>query len=78
MKKAKRKITFTANWGFYLNCGDGSFTDVDIKCGVSSEKYSNIINEYMNDSPSYIGSCCGSSPVHIKEIKNLIDGKFNN
>ncbi len=78
MKKAKRKITFTANWGFYLNCGDGSFTDVDIKCGVSSENYSNIINEYMNDSPSYIGSCCGSSPVHIKEIKNLIDGKFNN
>jgi methionine synthase I (cobalamin-dependent) len=78
MDKAKSKITFPENWGLYLNCGDGSFTDVDIKCGVSPEIYSNIIREYLNFSPSYIGSCCGSSPEHIKELKSILDGQFNN
>jgi methionine synthase I (cobalamin-dependent) len=78
MEKAKREIIFPENWGLYLNCGDGSFTDVDIKCGVSPEIYSNIIKEYLDYSPSYIGSCCGSSPQHIKEIKKVIDGKCNN
>ena len=78
MYKAKEEIEFPENWGLYLNCGDGSFTDVDIKCGIVPVDYSNIIKEYLDYSPSYIGSCCGSSPEHIKEIKILIDGKHNN
>ena len=78
MEKAKKEITFPTNWGLYLNCGDGSFTDVDIQCGISPVNYSSIIKEYLNDSPSYIGSCCGSSPEHIKEIQKVIDGKRNN
>ena len=78
MDKAKNKITFPENWGLYLNCGDGSFTDVDIKCGVSPEIYSDIIKEYLRYSPSYIGSCCGSSPEHIKEIKKILDGQHYN
>jgi methionine synthase I (cobalamin-dependent) len=76
MDKAKSKITFPENWGLYLNCGDGSFTDVDIKCGVSPENYSNIIKKYLRFSPSYIGSCCGSSPKHIKKIKNILNGQY--
>ncbi len=77
MEKAKAEIDFPANWGLYLNCGDGSFTDTDIQCGIPPEDYSNIINEYRKLSPSYVGSCCGSAPEHIKEIKKVIDGKRN-
>jgi methionine synthase I (cobalamin-dependent) len=77
MNKAKSEYIFKTNWGLYLNCGDGSFTDEDIKCGLSPESYSDIIKGYLDYSPSYIGSCCGSSPEHIKKIKSLIDGKRN-
>lgn len=77
MEKAKKEITFPNNWGLYLNCGDGSFADTDIQCGIPPRNYSNLIKEYLDFSPSYIGSCCGSSPEHIKEIKKMIDGKIN-
>ena len=77
MERAKREIIFPENWGLYMNCGDGSFTDVDIKCGISPDNYSSIVKEFLDYSPLYIGSCCGSSPEHIKEIKKLIDGKRN-
>ena len=78
MQKAKSIITFPAKWGLYLNCGDGSFTDTNIKCGVSPKNYSEISKGYLSLSPSYIGSCCGSSPKHIKEIKKVIDENRNN
>ncbi|NNL22112.1 MAG: hypothetical protein HKO83_12405, partial [Ignavibacteriaceae bacterium] len=27
--------------------------------------------------PSFIGACCGSTPDHIRVIKELLDGKNN-
>lgn len=62
------------NWGLYLNCGDGTFKNEDIKCGVLPDEYTNSIKNYMDKSPLFIGACCGSSPKHIKEIKKLLDG----
>jgi methionine synthase I (cobalamin-dependent) len=77
MEKAKNLTKFPANWGLYLNCGDGSFSDTDIKCGISPITYSDEINKYLKLSPAYIGACCGSSPAHIKGIKKMLDGKAN-
>ncbi|MFB3057192.1 MAG: homocysteine S-methyltransferase family protein, partial [Ignavibacteriaceae bacterium] len=29
---------------------------------------------YLEYQPSFIGTCCGSSPEHIKTIKRILDG----
>jgi len=69
-------IDHTKNWGFYLNCGAGNPTDKIITCGVSPEKYSEIVKDSLKWNPSFIGSCCGSSPEHVKAIKRVLDGKY--
>ncbi|MCL5028964.1 MAG: homocysteine S-methyltransferase family protein [Bacteroidetes bacterium] len=69
---------FDFNWGTYLNCGSGEFTDEDITCGVSPVEYNNLIKKILVKSPSFIGACCGSSPEHIKQIKMLLDGNSKN
>lgn len=61
------------NWGFYINCGDGKLTDDKIGCAISSEDYAKKANDFLKFSPSFIGSCCGSSPEHTKKIKQLIE-----
>ena len=66
------------NWGAYLNCGSGGFTDDNISCGVSPEQYKLSVEKMLRKKPSFIGSCCGSTPKHIKMIKELLDGKTRN
>lgn len=66
---------FDYNWGFYLNCGSGNPEDTVIQCGFSPEDYVNLVKDSLKYSPSFIGSCCGSNPVHIKKIKEYLDGK---
>lgn len=61
-------------WGFYLNCGSGKFTDNKIDCAVSPLEYAKLVKPYLAYNPSFIGSCCGSSPEHTKKLKSLIDG----
>jgi len=61
-------------WGFYLNCGAGLPYDDDIRCGINPREYAAMIKKYINKDTSFVGSCCGSSPEHTKEIKKVIDG----
>lgn len=63
------------NWGFYLNCGSGNYSDVEIREGISPEKYSDLVNEFYNDNLLYVGSCCGSSPKHTAKIRELLNDK---
>ena len=65
-------------WGTYLNCGSGKFTDENIKCGVSPDEYGKAISVLLDKRPSFIGSCCGSSPEHTKIIKKILDEKTGN
>ncbi len=66
---------FTNNWGYYLNCGSGNPEDTIIHCGFSPEDYLKTVKESLSFSPSFIGACCGSNPVHIRKIKEYLDGK---
>lgn len=66
------------NWGTYLNCGSGNYTDENIKCGIPPLEYAKYVKEILNKKPSFIGACCGSGPEHIKEIKSIIYGKIRN
>ncbi len=73
--KIKKFIKKELNWGAYFNCGSGDYTDEQIICGISPSDYTSEIYKLLKYSPSFIGACCGSNPNHIKEIKNLLDGK---
>ncbi len=77
-KKILNNVNQNYNWGFYLNCGGGNYTDKIIKCVVSPEQYISDVKQSLNKKPSFIGACCGSSPEHIKEIKRLLDGRIKN
>lgn len=65
------------NWGFYLNCGSGDYNDSDITCGVSPKEYLEIVKSSLSLQPKLIGACCGSTPAHIKILREYIDGKIS-
>ena len=54
--------------------GAGLPADHNITCGISPTEYAEIVKKNLNLTPSFIGSCCGSSTEHTKEIKKVIDG----
>lgn len=64
-------------WGFYLNCGSGDYNDSEITCGVSPKEYLEIVKSSLSLNPKLIGACCGSTPAHIKILREYIDGKIS-
>lgn len=75
--KALQKIKPDYNWGFYLNCSKGFITDNIYSKGLSVSGYSDVVKAALKYSPSFIGSCCGSTPAFTKQIKRIIDGTDN-
>lgn len=75
-KKLGKSINY--NWGFYLNCGSGNPEDEIIKCGVSPDEYLESVKSSLKFHPSFIGSCCGSNPSHIRKIKEFLDDTNRN
>lgn len=67
-----QKLDF--NWGLYLNCGSGDYSDNIIKCGVSPNEYGLLTKQMLKKNPSFIGACCGSSPAHIRSIRKIVNG----
>lgn len=65
---------FTGNWGAYLNCGSGNYTDEKITCGVDEKAYYKIVKKMLPLKPSFIGSCCGSNSKHIQKIRDAVNG----
>jgi len=74
-QKALKRISALQQWGFYLNCGTTTFNNENIHCGVSPETYTDIVKKSLSKKPSFIGACCGSSPLHIKNLKDMLDEK---
>lgn len=72
------KSNFDFNWGFYLNLGGGNYHEQKIITSISPNDYAKIVNNYLIKRPSFIGGCCGSNPNHIKKLRQVLDGKFNN
>ncbi|HSW53680.1 MAG TPA: homocysteine S-methyltransferase family protein [Ignavibacteriaceae bacterium] len=74
-EKVIGSIQLPEKWGFYLNCGSGQHTDKNIECGIQPIEYLEIIKKSILYKPSFIGSCCGSSPAHTKIIRKYLDGQ---
>ena len=70
--------SFNYKWGFYLNCGSGSYSDLKILEGISPSEYRKIVKENYMLNPFFVGSCCGSTPLHTKAIKGIIDAEIYN
>ncbi len=71
----KNNITFDYRWGYYLNCGSGNYNDFEIYEGVTPIEYGNIVKESFSPNLFFVGSCCGSTPLHTKAIRKAIDEK---
>jgi S-methylmethionine-dependent homocysteine/selenocysteine methylase len=74
LDKIINTISLNFNWGFYLNCGGGNYTDQNIKCGIDEFEYAEIVKTYLDYKPKLIGACCGSNPKHIYELKKILNG----
>lgn len=58
-------------FGFYLNCFEQVYKSSF--CELSPTIYKQIIKEFINYKPIFIGSCCGSNPEHTKIIKETLN-----
>ena len=67
------EIEFNFNWGVYMNLGSGDYTDDTIINSVSPRHYQKILKTVFVKRPSFIGACCGSTPSHINELRNLFN-----
>ena len=72
------RLKINYNWGLYLNCGKGEFANINIVSGVTPNGYLSTIKKALIKSPSFVGACCGSTPAHIKMIKEFLNEKHKN
>ena len=72
-QKVFRQVNKDKFWGFYLNCGSKAFKNENITCGISATNYAKNAKKYLKKNPVFIGSCCGSSPAHTKQLKKLLN-----
>lgn len=75
--KFLNEMELNYDWGFYLNCGKGSYNNDELICGLDENSYVDIVKSSLSFNPKLIGACCGSSPKHILNIKNLLYGTTN-
>jgi len=73
---SNRQMNF--NWGVYMNCGNGDYKDDIIIPGISPDEYKEIVKRVLKYNPTFIGGCCGTTPEHIKKIKEIFDERINN
>ena len=68
---------WNSKWGVYPNLGltkpepDGKMIQK-----VDDDEFERTMISYIKKSPTIIGACCGSSPRHIRKIKNLLKSKI--
>jgi S-methylmethionine-dependent homocysteine/selenocysteine methylase len=68
------KNNWSNSWGVYPNLGlSEPEPDGEIEEKVEEADFKKTIFEYLSMKPKIIGSCCGSSPIHINMIRKMID-----
>lgn len=68
-------LSFNYKWSYYLNCGSGNYRDLEILERISPAKYGELVKVNYKFTPFFVGSCCGSTPLHTKAIKDIIDAE---
>lgn len=70
-------MKLSGEWGFYLNCGSRKNSERFIHSAVTAKEYTDFAAGYLGNRPQFIGSCCGSTPEHTKQLRALLDAKNN-
>ena len=60
------------NWGVYPNLGITDF-DNDYFDTINESKFDEYFHKLLRLNPTAIGACCGSTPGHIKRLKEMIE-----
>ena len=64
------------NWGAYPNIGKTEF-DNDYFNIVNDSNFKKGIQSILSKNPYVIGVCCGSTPRHLKILKQLIETRYS-
>ena len=68
---------WNSKWGVYPNLGlTKPEPDGKMIRKVDDNEFERTMISYIKKSPTIIGACCGSSPKHIRKIKNLLKSKM--
>jgi len=62
-------------WGIYPNLGVTDF-DNDYFDIINKTIFEQHFEKYLGMEPWVIGACCGSTPWHIRRIKDMIENKW--
>ncbi len=65
-------------YGFYLNCGLSTVNEELLSGCIEPEVYAKTLKPFINYNTLFLGSCCGSSPLHTHKIKELLDEVYRN
>jgi homocysteine S-methyltransferase len=66
------------NTGFYFNCASGNFSDAEFKCHISPDGYIDTVSKFITDKSVFIGTCCGSNPMHTEKITAYLNENNRN
>ena len=70
------KKYWNRSWGVYPNLGiKNPEIDGKIEQIISNETWRCQVKEFLFEKPSVIGACCGSTPEHIRIIKEIIESE---
>ncbi|MBE2279879.1 MAG: homocysteine S-methyltransferase family protein [Ignavibacteriaceae bacterium] len=64
--------------GFYPNAGTSDVRSGKIKEVLSPEKFAENLAAFIDESTAFAGGCCGTTPGHIKELKEVLVEKGYN
>lgn len=64
---------FDFRFGVYLNYGLGNLSDISVKRSLPLPEHKEIIKKITEFSPTFIGSCCGSTPEYTYIIKTVLN-----
>lgn len=79
LDKLLNSIKINFNWGAYLNCGKGEQISKNIICETPPNVYADYFEKsVLRFSPSFFGGCCGTTPAHIKALRERIDKLYRN
>ncbi|MEW6654642.1 MAG: homocysteine S-methyltransferase family protein, partial [Bacteroidota bacterium] len=78
LKKYLDNFSLPMRFGFYLNCHESNVTDSEMRCKITPQNYLELVEDFLTDDLLFIGSCCGSTPMHTKVLKKHVDEIYRN
>ncbi len=68
-----RDYSLPNKFGFYLNCANSLVNSTAMNHFYTPQDYIVLIDDFLQESLVYVGSCCGSNPAFTKALREHID-----